>query len=423
MTQNASFTYAYDKAGNITSKKQYAYTTGTLGSAISTKNYTYGNSTWGDLLTSYDGHSITYDGMGNMTSYNGSTYTWNGRELAQLQGGGNTYSYTYNADGIRTGKTVNGTTTEFFLNGNQILAEKKGTTVVPYYYDSTGLRVGVVYNSHLYYYMYNLQGDVIGLARATTGQVVARYSYDAWGNCTVTNASGYTIGTRNPFRYRGYYYDDETGLYYLNSRYYSPEFGRFISADVFVSTGQGLVGSNMFAYCNNNPVTGYDPEGTWNWRKITDVVVTVVAFVVSVSAGIVSGPSPTALTTTAGVFGEINNTVNEIYYNNYSVPESSIETDPEKSTYTEGYVSRWDRLDYTRQKTKKKAYDTDARAFYSEYSAHMCAWYVAGWADGKDIPLFSYVAAHAKKADLVPNQPDERPLILIATAICQYLGI
>ncbi len=158
---------------------------------------------------------------------------------------------------------MNGTTTEYFLNGTQILAQKTGSDVMWFFYDSQGQRIGLVYNDYVYYYVYNLQGDVIALARAATGQIVARYAYDAWGNCTVTNATGYDIGTKNPFRYRGYYYDAETGLYYLNSRYYNPSWGRFINADIFVSTGQGVLGSNMFAYCGNNPVMGYDPTGTW----------------------------------------------------------------------------------------------------------------------------------------------------------------
>ena len=89
----------------------------------------------------------------------------------------------YNADGIRTKKTVNGTTTEYFLNGNQILAEITDGNAIWYYYDSEGNRVGLIKNGACYYYMYNVQGDVIGLVRATTGKLAATYKYDAWGNC------------------------------------------------------------------------------------------------------------------------------------------------------------------------------------------------------------------------------------------------
>ena len=260
-TQNATFVYTYGKAGNILSVKRYAYTTGTLGEVLETKTYTYGDSSWADLLTQYNGKAITYDGIGNMTSYNGASYTWMGRELRKITNGSNTYSYKYNADGIRTSKTVNGTTTEFFLNGSQILAQKTGDSVMRFFYDSTGKRVGFANGTMLFYYLYNLQGDVIAIVRAATGQVVAKYSYDAWGKCTVTNAAGYAVGDKNPFRYRGYYYDTETGLYYLNSRYYNPEFGRFISADGQLSGGN-IAGANLYAYCYCNPINLLDYNGT-----------------------------------------------------------------------------------------------------------------------------------------------------------------
>ena len=133
-----------------------------------------------------------------------------------------------------------------------------------FFYDSTGKRVGFANGTMLFYYLYNVQGDVIAIVRASTGQVVAKYTYDAWGNCTVTNATGYAVGDKNPFRYRGYYYDTETGLYYLNSRYYSPEFGRFINVDSeLAGVGGTTQGYNLFAYCFNNPVNMSDPDGNW----------------------------------------------------------------------------------------------------------------------------------------------------------------
>ena len=133
-----------------------------------------------------------------------------------------------------------------------------------FFYDSTGKRVGFANGTMLFYYLYNVQGDVIAIVRASTGQVVAKYTYDAWGNCTVTNATGYAVGDKNPFRYRGYYYDTETGLYYLNSRYYNPEFGRFINVDSeLASVGGNTQGYNLFVYCFNNPVNMSDPDGNW----------------------------------------------------------------------------------------------------------------------------------------------------------------
>ncbi len=112
-----------------------------------------------------------------------------------------------------------------------------------------------------YFYLKNLQGDVVQII-SSTGDVIVEYTYDPWGKVlNITGSFASTLGNENPFRYRGYYYDDESGFYYLNSRYYDPETGRFINADAYVSTGQGLSGNNMFAYCNNNPIINVDSSG------------------------------------------------------------------------------------------------------------------------------------------------------------------
>lgn len=115
----------------------------------------------------------------------------------------------------------------------------------------------LVYNGSVYYYITNAQGDVIRLTN-TNGETAARYQYDPYGNIIDSAGSHVDI---NPLRYRGYYYDSETNLYYLQSRYYDPNIGRFINADEYPSTGQGLLGNNMFAYCLNNPANFIDPEG------------------------------------------------------------------------------------------------------------------------------------------------------------------
>lgn len=165
--------------------------------------------------------------------------SWQGRQLASATGDGKSLSFTYDSEGIRTSKTVDGVKTEYLLNGTQILAQKTVSNTLCFFYDQQGNRVGMADSgNHFYYYLYNLQGDVIALADASTGKLVATYTYDAWGKCVnVRNADGYTIGTDNPFRYRGYYYDNETGLYYLNSRYYDAETGRFINADGQLNEG------------------------------------------------------------------------------------------------------------------------------------------------------------------------------------------
>ena len=280
---NKSYVYTYDDAGNILTKETYAFTKGPLGNVQSTYSYAYGNTAWGDQLTSYRGTAITYDAIGNPLSYyNGSSYTftWSqGRRLATAVKGGVTTVYTYNADGIRTGKTVGSTVTEYVLNGSQIVAEKRGDIFLRYLYDAQGLPVGMILDGTTYLYEKNLQGDVVGIY-TTSGTKVATYVYDAWGKIV---SSSYTSGYYNPyyynpFRYRGYYYDTETGFYYLQSRYYDPTTCRFINADIYLSTGIGFAGYNMYAYCNNNPVMYVDYTG--------EGPVLFVLFMIGVSVGI-----------------------------------------------------------------------------------------------------------------------------------------
>ena len=129
-------------------------------------------------------------------------------------------------------------------------------------YDGAGKPMAVTWNGTTYLYLTNIQGDVIAILD-TDGNIVVQYTYDAWGNIlTTTGTLAETLGVINPLTYRGYVYDQETSLYYLQSRYYNPTFGRFINADALVATGQGLLGNNMFAYCNNTPVVNTDPTGT-----------------------------------------------------------------------------------------------------------------------------------------------------------------
>ena len=217
---------------------------------------------WKDLLTSYNGQSITYDTIGNPLSYRGMTLTWaNGRQLATLTKSGATSSYSYDINGNRTKKVANGVTTEYYLNEGTIVAEKAGSNVIRYLFDENGDRFGLEYNGSKYVYLFNAQGDVVAIVNSSN-QLVAKYAYDAWGKLlSITGSAASTVGAANPIRYRGYYYDTETGFYLTGTRYYDPVVGRFINADSTVSTGQGLIGTNMFAYCGNNPICRYDPTG------------------------------------------------------------------------------------------------------------------------------------------------------------------
>ena len=203
--------------------------------------------------------------------------TWNGRQLATATNGTNNVSYSYDEHGIRTQKTVNGTVTNYNYQGSALISQVTGNDTLLFSYDAAGNVVAVNYNGIYYYYVHNGQNDVIRLIDGDNNTVV-EYAYDSWGrqiSCTGSLAS--TLGNLNPFRYRGYVYDAETGLYYLQTRYYDPEVSRFINADIYVSTGQGVLGHNMYAYCGNNPVVRMDDEGEF-WVEILALIV-ITAFV------------------------------------------------------------------------------------------------------------------------------------------------
>ena len=155
------------------------------------------------------------------------SFTWvNGRQLSALQKGDLNVSYSYNSDGLRVSKVVNGVKTEYVWDGSSLIGQKTGNNVLVYLYAADGL-AGFQYNGVNYYYLKNGQGDVVAILDAS-GNIVAKYAYDAWGKLlSVTDAAGNDksadasfIGNINPIRYRSYYYDTETGLYYLQSRYY-----------------------------------------------------------------------------------------------------------------------------------------------------------------------------------------------------------
>ena len=199
------------------------------------------------------------------------TFTWQaGRQLANLQKGSTGVSYTYNSDGTRLTKTVNGVQTSYTWDGSQLVSQTTtgGDTLYFTYHGSS--RVSLEYKGNTYYYLYNLQGDVVGLVDSNGNSVVS-YTYDAWGNPESTAGSmASTLGAANPFRYRGYYYDTESGLYLVGTRYYDPVVGRWINVDSIISgIGESVSGYNLFAYCFKNPVNMIDETGNWpSWNDV-----------------------------------------------------------------------------------------------------------------------------------------------------------
>lgn len=290
-----TFVFEYNNGG-ITKVKEYAYSTSSTPTGTATEKTNTYDSTYPDRLTKCGSTSISYNSMGCPTTCNGYTATWTRGKLSKLSkglktAGMHTYNYTYNAFGQRIGinyvytagtssssAVVMGMLTSYShtfrydrsgrliyeSTTTQYYGEGSGTKKTVYLYDESGI-IGMLHTSEsgttaAYYFARNLLGDVIGIYN-TSGTKVGGYAYDAWGNCTITlNTNG--IATRNPIRYRGYYYDEDTKLYYLNARYYCPEWRRFISPDdtgyLDPATPNGL---NLYAYCNNDPVNYADPSG------------------------------------------------------------------------------------------------------------------------------------------------------------------
>ena len=259
---NKSYVYAYNSKGNITSKKTYAYTTGTLGAVESELTYGY-DTTWLDQLLSVGGQACAYNAAAQPTTYRGNAFTWTNGNLVTAKG----ISMAYLGDGTRVQKG----STKYYYSDGKLLLQTKSNEHIRFLYadtDTIGFQRQVGNTEHMYFYRRNLLGDIIAIYD-TNDQLLARYVYDAWGNHKVLNPNGTEntnssfIGNINPLRYRGYYYDRDLELYYLMTRYYDPEIGRFISADgIEYLDPETIGGLNLFAYCNNNPVMGTDPDGT-----------------------------------------------------------------------------------------------------------------------------------------------------------------
>ncbi len=300
---NVTCVYEYDTAGNILKKKEYSYTEADTITVEPNNviNYTY-DSVWQDKLTSFGNTAITYDNIGNPLTIGNKTFTWSGRQLETYTQGNKTIEFEYDENGLRHRKTVkeNGVIIERYdyvwSEGTLISqtystysnGEVDTTNSAKFIYDAWGTLQGFVLNdTATYLYTKNLQGDILSIVNES-GQTIVTYEYDSWGAVSFSATSmqnmllAYTLSFVSPFTYRGYCYDYDIELYYLQSRYYSAEIGRFINTDdtqIAIATQGNVLGANLFAYCNNNPVMNVDYTGylTITLAFVVKVVVVICA--------------------------------------------------------------------------------------------------------------------------------------------------
>ena len=246
--------------------------------------FTYHTDGWKDQLLSWNGKSYAYDAGGNPTVLRGMALTWGeGRRLKRIAATAGEVTFAYDSDGKRVKKTSGNTETKYYYNGSTLSGLVRTTTgntgttktTVQFVYDAEGKPFLLRLNGKTdYFYLYNGLGDVVGLVDSSN-KVVVRYQYNSWGKVTSSeDTSGVSLATLNPFCYRKYVYDPETGLYCLGSRYYDPEVGRFVNADdtdVIFAKPQELYHKNLYVYCYNNPVVRRDLQGYF-WETLFDIV-------------------------------------------------------------------------------------------------------------------------------------------------------
>lgn len=319
-----NYSYSYDSAGRLLSDGTYTYTYDSLNNITKktgggkTYEYTYWAGTTRIKSVIENGvasPSFTNDSVGNIINYKSNTqnlYWTRGNMLERGNVKANkSFTYKYGADDLRYSKTVNGVETLYYWDADLLMGEKTGSNYTQYIYDMSGI-AGMIYNGAYYYFEKNLFGDVLN-AYNSAGTVVASFKYDSYGN--IISATGSMVDKVN-FRYRGYYYDDETGFYYLQSRYYDPSICRFISADNWgmVSTFAQIPGElNLYVYCNNNPImysdrSGHMPEWITGIGRIITGIGAVVAGVLVIASGVALVPMliVAGVTITAGALTTIN---------------------------------------------------------------------------------------------------------------------
>jgi RHS repeat-associated protein len=296
LTTSRKIEYSYDRHGNIVS----AVTKTLTNILISSDTYSYA-STFPNELVSFNGVTITYDSLHNPTSLNGATLTYyRGNKLSTYSKNNTNITFKYNGSGLRTYKLVNTTLHRYvYDSNNRIIREKIEKTISPYGTDTLTFVYGIngimgfKYNNDVYVYEKDIFNNVIALHKVgASSNPVAKYSYDAYGNTKVLNSNGTEntsstfIGNINPFRYRSYYFDNETGFYYCQSRYYVPCLRRWLTMDdLSYLDSKSIYGLNLYAYCNNNPIMYSDDGGHFAFSSFAIALLVGIGIGAAIGAG------------------------------------------------------------------------------------------------------------------------------------------
>ena len=272
-------TITYDDNGNIKSH--------------GTKSFTY-DSTIKDRLSSVDGKIITYSTSNPLLprQYDNKLYTYEGTKLTSIvdtsdSGYTKRVNYYYNHQGLRVKKVVNieynddrnpeVETTYYYYEGNKLITEyRSDNDRIDFLYDVNGLLYGFINNkTDKYYYVRDILQNILGIVDSN-GNLVVKYDCNAYGDNQTITGEEVLLGIRNPFRFKGYYYDVETGLFWCNSRYYNPEWGRWLTPDSIEYLEPGNInGLNLYCYCYNNPISYYDSNGhspvIANWFSASNI--------------------------------------------------------------------------------------------------------------------------------------------------------
>ena len=249
-------TYSYDSNGNMTKKGSITLT---YDSVIK------------DRLTSFNGTTIEYDSANSLNPkrYGSNSYTFEGRRLTRLTYSGGYYEYSYNDQGQRIQKKdYRAVKWDYTYDGNRLIRETSMNGKLDFLYDEYGSLYGFIKDDdEKFFYIRDRLQNILGIVNIS-GQIVVKYKYDAWGKpLSVEGSLASTIGQLNPFRYKGYYYDNESGMYYCNSRYYNPQWGRFLNSDsIEYLDPESINGLNLYAYCGNDPINRFDPTGH-SWKS------------------------------------------------------------------------------------------------------------------------------------------------------------